>query len=154
MRNFLKSNEKGAVIVLFALLTPIMMICAGLAIDLGNLYAHKSRLQNAADAAALAGARAYAIHSDTETTDYHPKADEEAEKYAKIDATENNLRNAIVGKYSVAPDADEFTIYYKVDLTETVPLYFLRIVGLFEQEVKVSALATIVNGGYEYKPSR
>ena len=48
-------NQRGAIFTLFALLIPLIMAFTGLVVDFGNLYAHYSRLQNAADAAALAG---------------------------------------------------------------------------------------------------
>ncbi|HAF32245.1 MAG TPA: hypothetical protein DCG76_04685, partial [Anaerovibrio sp.] len=53
-------EQRGAVIILFAVLIPFLMCFAGLVVDFGNLYAHYSRLQNAADAAALAGGNAFA----------------------------------------------------------------------------------------------
>ena len=55
---FLK-QERGAIFVLTALLLPVVLGCMGFAYDFGNLYMHKARLQNAADAAALTGARAF-----------------------------------------------------------------------------------------------
>lgn len=63
---FLK-QERGAILVLTALLLPIIFGCLGIGYDIGNLYMHKARLQNVADAAALAGGRAY-LDSQTKTT--------------------------------------------------------------------------------------
>ncbi len=152
MREFWKNREKGAVIVMFALFIPLMMICVGLAVDLGNLYAHKTRLQNAADAAALAGAREFAVKG--ETVDSHSEADDEAKLYAKKAAENNNGKNIIVGVYrageaklqensDVEAKTEDKSIYYRVDLTETVPLYFLRIIGLTEQEVAVTSIVKL-----------
>ena len=56
--NYLK-QERGSILVLCVLLIPVMFGCLGFAYDFGNLYMHRARLQNVADAAALAGARAY-----------------------------------------------------------------------------------------------
>ena len=50
-------QEKGAVFVLTAILLPMLFGFMGIAYDVGNLYSHKAKLQNTADAAALAGAR-------------------------------------------------------------------------------------------------
>jgi len=44
-------NERGAYMVFFAILIPILFGCAGLAVDLGNGFARHARLQKAADAA-------------------------------------------------------------------------------------------------------
>ena len=52
-------RERGSILVLTALLLPILFGCLGIAYDVGTLYMHKARLQNVADAAALAGGRAY-----------------------------------------------------------------------------------------------
>ncbi|MBQ6006305.1 MAG: pilus assembly protein [Selenomonadaceae bacterium] len=43
--------------VFFALLIPLLFLLVGVGLDLGWYYLNVSRLQNAADAAAVAGAR-------------------------------------------------------------------------------------------------
>ena len=48
--------ERGAVAVIVAILLPVILATAGLVIDVGSWYVTKAQLQNAADAAALAGA--------------------------------------------------------------------------------------------------
>lgn len=48
-------KQKGAITVLTALLFPLLLACTGMAVDIGRLYMEKSRLQNIADAAVLAG---------------------------------------------------------------------------------------------------
>ncbi|BAL81739.1 hypothetical protein SELR_00310 [Selenomonas ruminantium subsp. lactilytica TAM6421] len=50
-----KLAEKGTVLVFVALALPFLILFAGMAIDIGRGYLHKSYMQNAADAAALAG---------------------------------------------------------------------------------------------------
>lgn len=51
------SNIRGQAMVIFALAIPTFMLLLGVGMDLGWYYLNVSRLQNAADAAALAGAR-------------------------------------------------------------------------------------------------
>lgn len=53
-------KQRGQVLVLYALLIPFLLMFVGVGLDLGWYYLNVSRLQNAADAAALAGARALA----------------------------------------------------------------------------------------------
>ncbi|MBQ7480156.1 MAG: Tad domain-containing protein [Selenomonadaceae bacterium] len=54
--NFLRHwRQRGAIITFTAFLLPLLMACTGLAIDMGNLMSYKAKLQNVADAAALAG---------------------------------------------------------------------------------------------------
>ena len=52
-------QQSGSILVISALMLPVILGCLGFAYDFGNLYIHKTRLQNIADAAALAGGRAY-----------------------------------------------------------------------------------------------
>jgi Flp pilus assembly protein TadG len=50
------NNEKGAVIVLVAIMLLLIMVCLGIAVDLGHIHNVKVQLQKAVDAAALASA--------------------------------------------------------------------------------------------------
>ena len=63
-------KQRGQVLVLFALCIPIMLLFVGLALDIGWYYLNVSRLQNAADAAALAGAKSLVQKRDTPFADY------------------------------------------------------------------------------------
>jgi hypothetical protein len=51
-----KLNHKGFAVVYIALMIVVLVAFVGLAVDLGYMYVAKGQLQNAADAAALAGA--------------------------------------------------------------------------------------------------
>ena len=51
--------QKGAFLVLIAILVPVFMMIASLVLDLGRAWVSASQLQNATDAAALAGAYVY-----------------------------------------------------------------------------------------------
>ena len=50
-------KQRGQVAILFALMMPIFILMLGVVLDLGWYYLNVSRLQNAADAAAIAGAK-------------------------------------------------------------------------------------------------
>jgi Flp pilus assembly protein TadG len=52
-----KRKQKGAVAVIFGFTAVVLLSMGGLVVDMGHLYIAKAELQNAADAAALAGAR-------------------------------------------------------------------------------------------------
>jgi Flp pilus assembly protein TadG len=56
-----RAQQRGASLVYFALILPMLLSMAGLAIDGSNLYAQYWRMQMAADSAALAGARVIAL---------------------------------------------------------------------------------------------
>ena len=49
--------QRGQALLLYVLLIPLLILAVGVGIDLGWYYLNVSRLQNAADAAALAGAQ-------------------------------------------------------------------------------------------------
>ena len=52
-----KRKQKGAVAIIFGLTAVVLLSMGGLVLDMGHLYIVKAELQNAADAAALAGAK-------------------------------------------------------------------------------------------------
>lgn len=129
-------NERGAYMVFFAILIPILFGCAGLAVDLGNGFARHARLQKAADAAALAGAAAFAMNQ--ETVDSHPKADAQAETYAKVNWGE---WESIIPK---AVPAEDGVWYYRVLLQESIPTTFIKFVGIKEDLFNIEAEAVAV----------
>ena len=57
LRKFFKSKQKGQSVIVFAASAPILCAFMGMAMDFGWMYLNQSRLQNAADAAAIAGAK-------------------------------------------------------------------------------------------------
>jgi hypothetical protein len=52
-------NERGSVLVVFAVAVPTFILIAALALDFGSWYAHKREVQNQVDAAAFAAGVAY-----------------------------------------------------------------------------------------------
>ncbi|HJV00201.1 MAG TPA: pilus assembly protein TadG-related protein [Burkholderiaceae bacterium] len=57
MRTHNRTRQRGTVAIIAAIALPILIGFAGLALDGGRLYMHKTELQNAADACALAASR-------------------------------------------------------------------------------------------------
>jgi hypothetical protein len=55
----LASDDRGAVLVIFALFAPVAILFASFAIDTGNWFLHKRHLQGQADAAVFAAAREF-----------------------------------------------------------------------------------------------
>lgn len=137
-----KCQQKGQILVFTAVLLPLLIAACGFTVDFGNMYMHKSRLQNAADAAAIAGG--YAFRDNKENIDEHPKADNASEESAKSNLSNfkgiGQLRQARVDKAGV--------IYYRVELSESVPVYFLRLFGVGDSTtVSADSIASIVNLG-------
>jgi hypothetical protein len=55
-----RTEERGQVIVLAAVMIPVFLLLTALVLDVGNWYTHKRQLQNRADAGAFAAGVAYA----------------------------------------------------------------------------------------------
>lgn len=137
------SAQKGVLLVFTALLLPVVFACAGLAVDLGNMYVHKSNLQNAVDSAALAGAAGYIAGG--ETAEDHPGANIMSDEYLKAN---------LGGEYQklIVKDFQAQTVsgktYYRVKVTQKSPVYFMTLLGLDSlMDVSADAVAQVGNAG-------
>lgn len=152
-------KQCGAVTVLTALAFPVLLGFMGIAVDVGNLYVQKARLQNATDAAALAGGALYK---------YPPKVDGQeklqgtdakqgkriiyANNHAEADAAARNyiIRNlgddvtvdevsALSSNPTTTTSGNTTTeradVYYRVIASKTVPLYFLPVISSARSQV-------------------
>ena len=127
-------NKRGQTIVLFAVLLPILVGMTGLVVDAGVAYVHKSRLQNAVDAAAAAGAL------DLKTVSNHGTSEATARDCLSKNAVGAAAVTAATITYPALP-GDPGAMLIRVSVTETVPSYFIRVFGLMEN-YSVTAAAT------------
>ena len=156
-------QECGSILVFTAVGIPTLLALIGFGFDVGNLYMHKARLQNVADAAALAGARAYIDNLDTTkggtvTNGDIPSKPSHANDVAREYIAKNsiNLPNDIYHDFNslMIRESDESnTLYpnkafYRIGLYENVPLYFLPIIkGIGKtQKVRAEAIAIAIPG--------
>lgn len=122
-------NENGQSMVLVVLLMVVIMGFAALVVDLGMVSYTKTRLQNAADAAALAGARDLPDATTAEST---------AIIYAGKNGVHNGVQKTVVTvTYPDNGDANKI----KVECTKTVSYTFARVLGFTEKDVSASAVA-------------
>ncbi len=159
-----KQAEKGTVIVFFALMLPFLILFAGMAIDIGRSYLHKSYMQNAADMAALAGVETVSkkkasLITVTDvpalgqliTTESSKKADAGADKFLQMDNNgkwqtggtnvKTELRKEIdPNKNSPLLRNRALEYYYKVELTDDMDFQFAR---LFLPEALIPADWTV-----------
>lgn len=132
-------EQRGALLVLTALLLPVFFACAGVAVDLGSMYAHKSNLQNAVDAAALAGAAGYI--AGEETAEYHPGANTMSDEYLKADLGKG-YQNVIDKDFQAQTVSGK--TYYRVKVTQKSPVYFMTLLGLDSlMDVSADAVALV-----------
>lgn len=150
--DMLKSKaQKGAFLVFAALLLPFLFIFAGFVVDFGYAWAYKSKLQNAADAAALAGASHFA---NGDSYGEHPNADSYANQFLK--ANFGYLPNPIQNLKMQAQEATEKNSttgeeethgYYRVAFSEKVPVTFMKLFNYDGLDVRVEAVAIIPRKG-------
>ena len=147
-------KERGAVAVAAALSLPIIMLGGVAALDVGAYFSHAAKLQNAADAAALAGAAEFVNKKNT--VEAHNDADTEAARYVGININEYEKNSPIYGvaEKTAAADAmgeDKYKgyIYYRVRLKDSCPAYFVKFFGLADPKVEVAAVAQIAASRHE-----
>lgn len=132
-------TRRGSILILTAILLTVLMGIASLAIDFGNLSDYRHRMQSAADAAAIAGARevkrtSSISNGDVQTFVYH-------------DAASNGFTNGVNGvviTVNRGPEAGSFfhnTKYVEVLITRAVPTYFMGLFGRPTINVGVRAVA-------------
>lgn len=136
-------NERGAYMVFFAILIPILFGCAGLAVDLGNGFDRHARLQKAADAAVLAAAYVY---DKDDVTDLKTVAHTylEANLYADT-AMRDNYKIDKITKRVYGDGTDETKgVLLSLYVSQNVDTTFMRILGLQKIPVSVEATARLV----------
>jgi len=114
----LRTDERGNVAILTALLLPALMGVMGLGFEVSNWYLTKRSMQNAADAATLAAAA-------NGSTTYLAEAKAVAAKYGFVDG----VGNVTVTATNAAACPSGGTTCYSVTITGLVPLYLSSIIG-------------------------
>jgi len=133
-----RRGEEGQAVVLAAVLLPLFFAVIGLAIDGGTVFAARRELQNTADAAARAGAtqidvRAYRQSSGTTVALDPGLARQAAAAYLAT-------RPGITGTVA----ADTQTVV--VEVSQEIPLGFMRLMGLERAHVSAAAPAEVRAG--------
>ena len=130
-------NQKGSVLVLIALAMVAILGIAALAVDAGALYLERRELQNAVDAAALAGAKELPMSESL--------AVDKAKEYALLNGIlVDELDNPVVSE-----DLRDVT----VTATKNVPFYLARALNVLSSDNRfndtdISATATASVGPY------
>lgn len=135
------SGQQGAILVLTAFLLPFIIAFTGMAVDFGNLYVQHQRLQNAADAAALAGAYNFKAENTTDMSVAKSNADKAAVENGNINCG-GSMANANVNMDEPKVDNPQNPSYYGVRMTKPVPIYFLSYFPEIGNTQDVSAVAT------------
>ena len=158
--------QKGAILALTALLLPVLFGFLGLGYDVGMLYLHKARLQNAADAAALAGLKELfpsasirllssreisesdghlQVNINGSTYQLDKVADPYADEYESMNRVVNdyikrNRGGRISGEPELYHSEDNINLYHLV-LEDTYFVSFMRVLGFTTVEPRADAIA-------------
>lgn len=109
----------------------------GSAIDAGRIYIVKSQLQTGVDAAALAGARAFAISGTAANS-----RENQVQAYFSGNFPDNYMgvsNLALVPTFTVVRDTNTTTVV----ATATLPMSFMRLFGFLQQPIRATAKAAI-----------
>lgn len=126
-----KYRQKGAMLVLSAFILPAAIAFTGLAVDGANLYYHQLKLQNAVDAAAIAGAHEYADKRNTGS------AETRINEYMEINGDSNSYNIEDITYRQNSQNSTRISVTAKED----VPLQFISLL-LAKKIQPVSAKAT------------
>ncbi|HEX2986452.1 MAG TPA: pilus assembly protein TadG-related protein [Caproiciproducens sp.] len=127
-----RENERGQVMVLFALLVTVLIGIGALTVDIGRMAVVKSNLQNAVDAAALAAVNDLPDEAASRNS---------AEEYAGA----NGIGSPVTVLFSDSSRKVTVTASQPVEYT------FAKVIGFQSANVTVKAAATLSDVLYPYK---
>ncbi len=145
-------RQGGAVIVLVAVGIAALILCAGLALDVGHTLLNKTRLQNTVDAAALAAAKALDNTGDTTLATAEAMqafgTNATAAGNSELNASYGSGNGDILVTVEYSDTLPPFTPgsasgpYVRVTATGfTLPAWLARVGGITEKTVAASAVA-------------
>jgi len=115
-------RESGQIVYLAAISLVMLLGFSALAVDIGMLYSTRRRMQTAADAAAIAGATALRDGQD------YTKSASDVTSFNGFTNSQNNVTVTVSEPTLPSPYPSGVT-YVEVDITQSVPTYFLRTLG-------------------------
>ena len=155
-------NERGAYMVFFAVLIPILFGCAGLAVDLGNGFARHARLQKAADAAVLAASYVYDENNSAEmyrVAEQYLQAnlDNEEDRALSLEEIRKKYDMRLYPPRHPKDSTKTEGVLLTLDATEKIGSKFIEFVGIHGFSVDVRATTKVVvsqptqgNGVFDY----
>jgi hypothetical protein len=154
------NRQKGQTIALVAVAMVSFVAMGALAIDLTSLYSARGEIQRAADAAALAGAKAFVdsgVTTDPGNANLQSIAQTMAQSYATAAAAQNLVAKGAPQLVPAVPGMD-FSLLGNPRITVTLqrtglPLFFARIWGSSFVSVSATAVAEAYNPSYSQSGS-
>ena len=148
------ADDRGAVLVHVALAMLVLIAFCALAIDYGALLVSRNQAQNAADAAALAGASSLAFDDPDDITRAKAAAAAVAQLNlvlgaapSIIPATDVLLVNPCPpGTIGLPDKCIRANVYRSVARSNALPTFFAQILGLTTQDIRATATAQVLTG--------
>lgn len=142
-------NERGAYMVFFAILIPILFACAGLAVDLGNGFARHARLQKAADAAVLAASYVYDENNSAEmyrVAEQYLQAnlDNEEDRALSLEEIRKKYDMRLYPPRHPKDSTKTEGVLLTLDATEKIGSKFIEFVGIHGFSVDVRATTRVI----------
>lgn len=149
-----RKGERGQALVLVAAALGIFLLGAvGLAIDVGQLYAHRQMAQSAADAAAQGGIMSVFNETNVDGNAFGPDpftcgtADTRTPcAYARLNGFGSTAADNILVEFpGSVPGVEDSLSLIRVTVQRTVPTTFMRLLGPGSGTIAASATAAIVD---------
>jgi len=159
LRTRVSGNQRGQTLILVAVSLLSLLGIAALAIDMTTLYVAKAEIQHAADAAALAGAKALVdsgVTSDPSNTSLQAVAQTMAQDFITAVVAQNKVAGALPHLVGNSPVINVTPVpnalgnpRVTVTLQRTdLPLFFARIWGSSPASVSAMAVAEAYNPAF------
>ncbi len=129
----LRDTESGAILPFLAVILVTLLAIASFATDLGWFYLNSQRVQRAAEASALAGV----VHMPQA---YGTKAEPTARQVATANGYDDALPGVDVVVNPIAGEPNQI----EVTITDTVPTFFLSLLGMDSQPITRTATAEYI----------
>jgi len=138
-----RKREKGFAIIYVSLIGAFVLIpMAGLAIDFGIVYNVKARLQTACDAAAIGAG--YLLHASTDLTNQtqYNAVVSAAQQFFNANYPTSYMASTVIS-YSAVPSSSTAGKTITVNATATVPMLFMRVLGISNSKVAAEAVSNV-----------
>ena len=137
-----RRSEDGALAIIFALIVSVLVMMAGLAIDIGRVMHASSKMGSALDAAVLSAAKSMREGglSDEELKQV-------AERYFQLNFAGSGVTYTVTGDLGVAINRDANTI--ALNISGQVPTIFARLAGIEQFTVPHTSTAVYQSSDIE-----
>jgi Flp pilus assembly protein TadG len=149
MKRRVASKSRGQVFVLVSLALTLLFGFSALAVDIGNLWTTRRLMQNAADAAAMAGADEVARNANSATITAAARAAAAQNGFTSGASNTHSSQQVTVAVYNPPVSGPFATNVNAVQVTvsQVQPTFFMRVLGKATVPVTTNAVGLTVSGG-------